>query len=186
MLEVEVGSLVLQGMANTCGPVSSAGTIKVRIANLPVTTVYMGMTSNHTARTGADCGQPIPWVDIPVQIQGNGIAFDDGTVRFGCDPLTITKLTFDEAVLQSSLQLCGGFLPAAVLPIIKARVFDTVSTTLNELLVSIDRGRACLDINAGDPTPVPAPCTQTPCASSSACAGGDCGMATCTCGTCTP
>ncbi|UQA58296.1 hypothetical protein [Polyangium aurulentum] len=183
MVEVDVGSLVLSAAAGTCGAVSANGVVKMRLANLPADMVYFGNTAHIVLQTGKTCGAPA-WIDVPVHIQGAGVPLADGSIQFGCDVLTITQIDADLTTVENSLQLCGDMLPTGFDGPVKSLARDMVVATLKAALHSIDRGRGCLDIPAGNPTPVPAPCMQTPCASGAACAGGDCSVGTCTCGTC--
>ena len=183
MVEVDVGSLVLSAAAGTCGAVSASGVVKMRLANLPADLVYFGTTAHIALQTGATCGAPT-WIDVPVQIQGAGVPAGDGSVHFGCNVLTIAQIDADKLSIESSLQLCGDMLPGGFDAPVKSLAVDMIVSTLKATLHSMDRGRACLDIPAGSPPPVPAPCLQTPCASGAACAGGDCSAGTCTCGTC--
>ncbi|MDI1431505.1 hypothetical protein [Polyangium sorediatum] len=169
--------------ADTCGPVSVSGTLRLRLDQLPMRTVVFGSPINYHVTVGGMCGMPA-WVDIPVFIQGMGVASANGAIRFGCEPLTLTRVSLNEDALLDATHICNAGALGAVANAIKDLVADQVALRMQEMLRVIDRGRACLDVPAGA-TPMPAPCVQTPCDLGAACtANGECSAGTCTCGAC--
>ena len=172
------------GTANTCQPVTISGNIRVRLDNLPMKTTFLGTTVTYFFQIGGTCGMP-NWAEIPVQIQGSGAVSPDGTVRYGCDPLTITQLLIDQTAVSNALLMCNAGSLGTIANLVKDSFLNSFLNQVAMFFEGADRARICLDIPSGA-TPMPAPCQQTPCDLGAACAGNDCNNGTCTCGTCTP
>jgi hypothetical protein len=186
IFKVDVGSLVLSpGVAGTCGQASVLGTIKMRLDYLPLKSTYLGFTYDYSFQLGTTCGSPV-WVDVPVEITGNGVTSADGSVRFACDPLEITSLTVDANAISDAATVCEAGSLGALADVMKDTMTSYIQSSTEELLLAFDRGRACLDVGPGGTYPAPQPCLSTPCPLGSACAGGDCDASTCSCGVCEP
>jgi hypothetical protein len=187
ILKVDVGSLVLSpGVAGTCGEASVVGTMKMRLDYLPMTSYLGGLaTFNYSFQLGPTCGSPV-WIDVPVEIKGNGVASDNGSVRFACDPLEITLLSVNVLTISDAGTVCGGGGLGSFVDLMKDYMSSYIELYTKELVQALNRGRACLDVPPGGTYPAPAPCLSTPCALGSACSGNDCDASSCSCGSCVP